>query len=501
MQKSVYIKNAAILTATSLSLRAVGMFFRIYIAAQIGAAGMGLFQLIMTVYALCVTFATAGVSVLATRITSQQMAMNENSVRKSMDKVLKLATVLGVLCALALFWLAKPISIYALHDANAILPLQILAPSLPFMALSAAMRGYFLAVKRVGPNARAQILEQIIRIGVVVAILYLIDSTNIMLFVCAVVVGNTLSEALSWIYLLAHYKNAVKKFKREKSEYTTKFIAKILAPIAAAQYSTGTLRTIENILVPFCLAVFLGSRELAVEQFGALKGMALPVLFFPFSFISTLATLLLPDITSAYIQKQHKILQRLVSRVIFITLSISVLAAGIYTVFSNEIAMLLYNDENIAFYILVLGPLTPFMYLESMVDGILKGLNEQVATFRYTMVDCIIRIILTYLLLPKFGMMGFMFVMLMSNLLTCLLNLKRLLNVTKLKFEFRKWLIGPALTCVIAAVCWNYLLLPQIQIFSMPVQTIIGTCVYLAIYLLLLPKITGDNLIKMVLSR
>ncbi len=498
MQKNLYIKNAAILTATSLILRAAGMFFRIYIAAQIGAAGMGLFQLIMTVYALCVTFATAGLSVLATRITAEQIAKNKNAVRSSMGKVLKLGFILGFGFAIILFFVSKPISIYILQDINAILPLQILAPSLPFMALSAAMRGYFLAVKRVGPNARAQILEQILRIIIVIAALYLINSDDLMLFVSAVVIGNTISEAVSWLYMHMSYKKAIKNLHKHATQQSVSFIAKILAPIAAAQYSTGTLRTLENILVPACLAIFLGSRELAVEQFGALKGMALPVLFFPFSFISTLATLLLPDITSAYIQKQELILKRLISRVLFITLSVSVLAGGFFSIFSYEIAMLLYNDKTIAFYILILAPLTPFMYLESMVDGILKGLNEQVATFRYTFVDCILRIILIFILLPRFGMMGFLFVMLVSNLQTSLLNLNRLLKVSKIKFSFRAWLFGPILAFVSAGLIWKFLLIPFLTSYSMINQIIIGSIFILCFYAVVLPIFTGVKLSKII---
>ena len=50
MARQSYLKNAAILTGTGLLLRAAGMFFRIYIAARIGAEGMGLYQLIYTVY-------------------------------------------------------------------------------------------------------------------------------------------------------------------------------------------------------------------------------------------------------------------------------------------------------------------------------------------------------------------------------------------------------------------------------------------------------------------
>ena len=68
MARQSYLKNAAILTGTGLLLRAAGMFFRIYIAARIGAEGMGLYQLVLAVYGLFVTLATAGISVAATRL-------------------------------------------------------------------------------------------------------------------------------------------------------------------------------------------------------------------------------------------------------------------------------------------------------------------------------------------------------------------------------------------------------------------------------------------------
>ena len=45
MARQSYLKNAAILTGTGLLLRAAGMFFRIYIAARIGAEGMGLYPI------------------------------------------------------------------------------------------------------------------------------------------------------------------------------------------------------------------------------------------------------------------------------------------------------------------------------------------------------------------------------------------------------------------------------------------------------------------------
>ena len=45
MQKGRFLKNAAIMTASALILRTVGMFFRVWLADRIGSEGMGLYQL------------------------------------------------------------------------------------------------------------------------------------------------------------------------------------------------------------------------------------------------------------------------------------------------------------------------------------------------------------------------------------------------------------------------------------------------------------------------
>ncbi len=68
------------------------------------------------------------------------------------------------------------------------------------------------------------------------------------------------------------------------------------------------------------------------------------------------------------------------------------------------------------------------MYLESMVDAILKGMGEQLATFRYSVLDSILRIAGILWLMPQYGMPGFLAVMTASNLLTCGLNTGRMVK-------------------------------------------------------------------------
>ena len=165
---SSYLGNAVILTGSGLLLRAAGMGLRVYMAGLLGSEGMGLYQLIFTMYGLSIALATSGVSVAAARLTAEQISgPNSATVPSAMARVLGAAAGLGVTaCGLQLA-LAKPAARWWLGDERAALPLRILAGSLPFMALGAAMRGYFLARRRVSPNVQAQLLEQTVRIALI----------------------------------------------------------------------------------------------------------------------------------------------------------------------------------------------------------------------------------------------------------------------------------------------------------------------------------------------
>lgn len=494
MQSKHYFKNAAILTATGLLLRAAGMFFRIYIAARVGAEGMGLYQLIYTVYSLAITLATAGLSVASTRICADYFALNKpGAARKAMQSILLLGFSLGVAAALLLFFGAPLAGNLWLQDERAALSLRILAPSLPFMALSAVLRGYFMARREVGPNSQAQILEQVIRIGIVALVLDSASQQSVSAACAAIVFGNTISEVVSWIYMEISYRRDLRQLPRQKEPVAglRRTLWGLLAPITANQYLTSTLRTIENVMVPACLAGYTLSRELALSQYGALKGMAMPVLFFPFSFLGTLSTLLLPEITEAYVQRRYQSLTYLINRVILLTLSISVLAGGLFTLFAYPIGEILYKSAEIGFYIMLLGPIAPFMYLESMVDGILKGLNQQLSTFHYSALDSVVRIALIWFLLPRMGMKGFLFVMIVSNLLTSILNFRRLLTTIQMRVNWLDWVVKPIFSFVCAGVFFRFVMLPLIPWhLSTLVSTILG-CVVISLFYGLMLLLTG----------
>ncbi len=216
---------------------------------------------------------------------------------------------------------------------------------------------------------------------------------------------------------------------------------------------SSALHTAENMLVPACLAVYLaasGGRTAALEQYGTLKGMALPLLNFPFGLLGSLAVLLMPEITQAHIEGQTARLNALLDRMLRLTGYFSALAGTLFWVWGRPLAQLLYHSPEAGFYLETLAPAMPLMYLESMVDGAMKGIGEQKAAFRYSVWDAVLRIGGVAVLLPRYGMRGFLAVILLSSFYTCAANTGRLLLSSGTGHAFRRWLGAPLLAAAAA---------------------------------------------------
>lgn len=471
MKKShIFIKNAAILTITALILRTIGIFFRVYMSNKIGAEGMGLYQLVFSVYVLAATFASSGISTAVTRLVTDELARGSI---KSAKRVLRLASFVTLLVAavsmIAVFFGAEFIAQYWIGDMRAVKALKILCFSLPFMGISSCINGYFIARRRTGNPAGSQIFEQLVRVVIVVIMIDRFVAMGIEWACFAVLFADTVAEICSCAAMYIGFLRDKRRLARENmgikevkpSGKVMRRLMSISLPITGTRYVNSALRTVENLLVPGCLAKFTASKESSLSQFGMLKGMAMPILFFPASFLSALSTLLVPEISEAHTLGQNKKVENATGRSIHITLSASILISAVFIFLAPEIGDVIYNSREVGFLIRALAPVVPFMYLESVCDGVLKGLNQQVTSFKYSVIDSVLRIILIAAIVPFMGMNGFLIVMVVSNVLTSILNIRRLLAVTKVRLELSKWVIKPVLSAalsVAAAFCLGRML-------------------------------------------
>lgn len=490
MSKLILLKNAVILTITSFILRTLGMIIRSYMSTKVGAEGMGLYQLIVSIYVLATTFVTAGISTAVIRLVTDAMAKRASNanIKKIMQKSITISLLISLIAIILFLLLAEPISVFWLKDERCIVSIKILVWALPFISVSSCVKGYFLAKRKVMLNSFSQLFEQLIRITLIFIFLEFYIDTSLERICMYIILSDIISEIMACILVYLRYKREMKGITCEKYEgFKLGEFFQISFPIAINKYMTSILRTIENILIPNQLALYTLSREVSLAQFGYLKGMALPLIFFPASFLTALSNLLMPEASEASALKQKNKITRLVERTFQFTLASAIVIACIFFLYSNEIGHIFYSNDEVSFYIKWLAPLIPFMYMESAITGMMQGLNQQRKSLKYNIIDSVIRISLILIVLPKAGIKGFLAIMYVSNITTSGLNMYRLLKISNTKFKLNLWVIKPLVSsiaaCILCSIISDYIIISNL-IFDTIFKIGIISLTYVAILFL-----------------
>lgn len=494
MKNKLFLKNAATLTLTSFIIRGIGILFRIYMAAQLGAEGMGLYQLVFSIYTLAAAAGSGLPAAVTAKISSIQ---NDRSrLRPLLFAMLAAAGVLS-LSGVTFFFGADAIAGLLIADARTALSLKILCFSLPFMGMSACIRGYFIAEHNTIIPSAAQIFEQLVRIGVIVGLLTLFGSADLETACAAVLFGDSVAEFCSFLFFLISMSVSIRKKPAggRLSSYRREMVA-ASAPITGSRYLSTLLHSAENMIIPACLAAGIASPEAAVSEFGMLKGMAMPLLFFPASFLGALSTLLLPEISEAAASGNRQKVKSAAAGAIGITLTASIPIMAIFWSFGGEIALLVYGSAGVGKIMVALAPIVPFMYLESVCDGILKGLTQQKHSLLYNVIDSSARIAAIFLFVPKYGMTGFLWIMIFSNIFTSSMNIRRLLKVAGLRLPLWRFVFLPLMLAG-AGVGLSRLLCRPLPAgwLSLGGRIFVTAGVYLGLTLLLCRKRGGPSIL------
>ncbi len=486
-----FIINGLILTVTSVTMRLLTVAFNVYITEKVGAAGVGLFSLIMSVYAFAVTFATSGISLSATRLVSQQIVRGSGKgVRAAVVRCIIYALIFGVTGGVLLMSFSEIIATNWLGDIRALRSLRILAFSLPPLAVSAALSGYFSAVRRVAKNAVTNILEQFIRIFFTAALLVCVSDKGIEAASVAIVTGMLLSEFLSFAVSFVLYLfdiRHVRDLTTPPSSDLTGRLIKMAVPIAVSSYIRSALVTLEHLLIPKGLVKNGSTSTEALSSYGVISGMVFPVIFFPMAFLTAFTGLIVPEVTRYKETESSRSIEYVTGRIMKITVIFSVAATGFFAYYSDVLGTLLYDSAEAGKYIRIFSFLIPVMYLDNTTDAILKGLGEQFASMRYNIIDALVSVILVFFLLPPFGIKGYVLVIYICEILNAVMSIKKLLSCVKIKLHLFKMILLPCL-CMAGAACMTKLIFTFLNINydAMIVTLCVGFAVLCVIYTVLL---------------
>ncbi|MBR3593309.1 MAG: polysaccharide biosynthesis protein [Clostridia bacterium] len=453
MKRVIFIKNAAVLTVTALILRLAGIIFKVWLAKAVGSEGIGLYQLTLSVYVLFSTFASGGISTAVTRLVADELALGTPQGAKAiLKKGILLSLLISAVSLIISFFGADFIANNLLSDSRAAAAIRILGFSLPFMGVSSCLRGYFMARRKTLSSSISQVVEQAARILIVVFLSSAFLSRGISYACAAVFLGDTVAEGLSFLYIYLSYlldRRKIRSSGEKPLPHGIRKIISIAAPITGGRYLNSLLRTIENILVPKALSIFGGA---GLSQFGMIKGMALPLIFFPSSFLNSVSTLLIPEMSEALSLGQKYKIRYIAEKVITITFVSSFLLAGLFFILANQLGALIYGERDVGFLLRALSPLVPLMYIDSVCDGMLKGLDKQSFVFRLSVFDSASRIGLIWIFVPSFGMRGFLIVMVISNLLTAVWRVVKVVKIAELPFNIQKWVLKPFVFAVFSCL-------------------------------------------------
>lgn len=471
--------NALSLIAVNLFMRTVGVAFNAYLAGRAGGEVMGLYSLLFGVYGLAMTLGSAGIHLGTTRMVADVMGqfcpegngtgegcvgeVCRRAIRRVMVRCLTYSLVCGAGAGLLMLVSAPWIGREWLGDGRTVLSLRVLALTLPPIAVSACLGGYFTAVRRVVRTSAVGIGVQFLRIGFCAYLLTLWLPEGVEMTCLALVLGGALSEFCGLLMTVGAYLYDRRKHLRLNREgacedmgeaVSTKKLLGITVPVTLAACLRSGLLTLQHILIPRGLKRSGASWEAALTSYGVLHSMALPVVLFPSAFISSFSGLLVPEVAESVARGDHKRVARLAFRTVTPALIFSFGVAGVMGCFGRELGVAVYGSAEAGEYIRLLAPLIPIMYVDSTVDAFLKGMGEQVYSMNVNIIDAGASVLLVWLLLPRMGLAGYVVAIYVTETLNTTLSLCRMLRMSRMPVKLWKQVFGPLLCAVGAAtVC------------------------------------------------
>lgn len=469
MKKRSFMKNAMMLTFVNMIIQVVELYLGIYFSKVLGSDGVGIFQIMMSVFGLSATIGLGGFSIAVTRIVTRETELGSpKSAKSAVNKAILISFLTsGIVCLIMLLY-SKSISINCVKDIRTSLPLKILALSMPFSAISICINSYFISVGRILTVSFIMLNNQFLTVVNVIFLINILPDTFTGKCI-AITLAALITEIINLIIKLVFYIFPLSKGEnKRKTKYGE--IISISLPIGVSSCIRSFLNMLQNMLIPIGLMKFGCSNYEAMSTYGIIKGMAIPIVVFPASIMSSFLALLIPEISRSFETGNKNRINRAILKASSLTILFSIALTGILIAFGENMGNIAYDNPQVGMYIKILAPLVTFMFLDDVVDSALKGMNEQLNSLKFNIIESATRVVLLFILVPKIGVVGYVFVIFFGNILNFALSFNRLTKIADVYIDYKNWVIKPIfaifLSCVMGKILLNANLLGANYKFS-----------------------------------
>ncbi len=470
MKRLPMFYNALMLTGVNLLLRLVSTSFQVFISGRMGAAGVGLLQLVMSVASLSMTAGLAGIRTATMYLTAEELGKKRpQNVAWVLTGCFLYSLLFSGTVGILVYSFAPTIARLWIGDIRTMGAIRLFSAFLPVSCLSGVMSGYFTAANRIGTLAIVEVVEQLCSMAVTTLLLVFWAGQEVGRACQAVVLGGCAGGCVTLCSLVVL--RILEKAPVGKPVSVARRLGETALPLALADDLKAGISTTENLMVPKRLVLYTGQ---ALAQFGMVCGMVFPVLMFPAAILYGLADLLIPELARCNAAGSRRRIRYLTRRSLRLAVIYGALCGGVLYLSAESLCLSLYQNAGAGDYLRRFALLAPMLYADAIVDAINKGLGQQKICVRFNILTSGMDVVLLYLLLPRWGMDGYFVSFLVTHGVNAALSIGLLLKTTGLRLSWRI----PALVAggmVISVGLAGSLPLPGLRVGAFLVM---GVCVF-----------------------
>ena len=163
LRQNSFLFGTLLLVATGLLSRVIGFYYRIFLSRTIGATGMGIYQLAIPIFSICIALTCSGIHSSISKYVAANSERNRS--RWYLFAGVMIALILCLFICIPLFLCSDFISIHLLNESRCAPLIRILALCVPLECIHSCINGYYYGLKKAAVPSGCQLIEQIFRVG------------------------------------------------------------------------------------------------------------------------------------------------------------------------------------------------------------------------------------------------------------------------------------------------------------------------------------------------
>ncbi len=392
--KNKFIKSTIILIIGGGITKLLAMVIKIALARSIGNDGIGIYMMILPTFNLFITLSTLSLSTSLGKLIAEK-----RSSKKVIFSSIPFTMIYNFFLMIILIFLSKFISNTLLNNSITYYPILCISFTLPIIALSGILKGYFFGKNNMFPYTFENICEQIVRLLFIIFIVPKLLNISLIVAISSLVLVNILSEGIAIIVMLLFIPNKSldkESFKVDKN--IVKDVLNISIPSTGSRLIGSISYFLEPIILTYAMLKSGSSLSFITSEYGIVTGYVYALLLIPSFFTMAISTSLLPIISKNYAERNMRIVKKGLSQGMLFSLLIGCFFTILFMLFPNYILKFIYNTTLGSDYVRLIAPFFIFHYIQGPLTTYLQAINKAKCAMYGTLLGSIIKNILLFVL-------------------------------------------------------------------------------------------------------